>query len=170
MSPFGSICIGAVAGVVVILGIDLLEWLRIDDPIGAWPVHGLCGMWGTWALGLFATGQYGAATATGPDPSSAFKGLFYGGGFHQLQFQIFGSVVICACTFAIAMVVMYAVKALGVLRISPEHELEGLDVVEHGAPAYHPEFAYMGYSPIPSGKSAVTLPVGTPAPSVGVGD
>src|SRR5215472_15416865 len=72
VSPFGAICIGAIAGVVVILGVDLLEYLRIDDPIGAWPVHGLCGVWGTWALGLFATGQYGAATSTGPDASSAF--------------------------------------------------------------------------------------------------
>jgi Amt family ammonium transporter len=173
VSPFGAICIGAIAGVVVILGIDLLEHLRIDDPIGAWPVHGLCGMWGTWALGLFATGQYGSATPTGPDPSTSFKGLFYGGGFHQLQFQIFGSLVICISTFAIALVVMYAVKALGVLRVSEEVELGGLDLHEHGAPAYHPEFAYMGYSPIPSGKSnrppggGVVIPADS---SVGVGD
>jgi Amt family ammonium transporter len=172
VSPFGAICIGAIAGVVVILGIDLLEYLRIDDPIGAWPVHGLCGMWGTWSLGLFATGQYGSATSTGPDASTSFKGLFYGGGFHQLQFQIFGSLVICASTFAIALVVMYAVKSLGVLRISPDVELEGLDIHEHGAPAYHPEFAYMGYSPIPSGKSnrppgGVVIPRDT---AVGVGD
>ncbi len=103
---------------------------------------------------MFATGQYGAATSTGPDPSSAFKGLFYGGGFHQLQFQIFGSLVICSVTFAIALIVMYAIKAMGILRISPEHEIEGLDIHEHGAPAYHPEYAYMGYSPIPAGKSA----------------
>ncbi len=171
VSPFGAICIGAVAGVVVIVGIDLLEYLRIDDPIGAWPVHGLSGMWGTWSLGLFATGQYGAATATGPDPSSAFKGLFYGGGFHQLQFQIYGSVVICAATFVIALAVMYGVKALGILRISPEHELEGLDIVEHGAPAYHPEYAYMGYSPIPGGKSGgVSIPSGASAPSISVGE
>src|SRR5450432_2355414 len=74
VSPFGAIVIGVVAGVVVVLGIDLLEYLRIDDPIGAWPVHGLSGMWGTWSLGLFATGQYGAATNLGPDPSSSFKG------------------------------------------------------------------------------------------------
>jgi Amt family ammonium transporter len=172
VSPFGAICIGAVAGVVVIVGIDLLEHLRIDDPIGAWPVHGLAGMWGTWSLGLFATGQYGAPTATGPDASSAFKGLFYGGGFHQLQFQIFGSLVICTCTFGIALIVMYAVKALGVLRISEEVELQGLDLHEHGAPAYHPEFAYMGYSPIPGGKSnrppgGIVIPADT---SVGVGD
>src|SRR5215510_9036459 len=112
VSPCGAVCIGAIAVVVVVLGVDLLEWLRIDDPIGAWPVHGLCGIWGTLSLGLFATGQYGLPTATGADNSAAltFKGLFYGGGFHQLQFQLFGSVVICASTFAIAMVVMYAVK------------------------------------------------------------
>ena len=172
VSPFGAICIGAVAGVVVIWGIDLLEWLRIDDPIGAWPVHGLNGIWGTLSLGLFATGQYGGATSTGPDASTAFKGLFYGGGFHQLQFQFFGSFIICAVTFSIAMVMMYGVKALGVLRISEEVELGGLDIHEHGAPAYHPEYAFMGYSPIPSGKSN-RPPGGVPIPdgsSIGVGD
>jgi Amt family ammonium transporter len=170
VSPFGAICIGAVAGVVVVLGVDLLEWLRIDDPIGAWPVHGLCGVWGTLSLGLFATGQYGAPTATGADNSSAFAGLFYGGGMHQFWFQLFGSVVICSATFVIALVVMYAVKALGVLRISPEHEIEGLDKVEHGAPAYHPEYAYMGYSPLPPGKPA-TAPAGVPAqPTIAIGD
>jgi Amt family ammonium transporter len=169
VSPFGAICIGAVAGVVVVLGVDLLEHLRIDDPIGAWPVHGLAGIWGTLSLGLFATGQYGAPTATGPDPSSAFTGLFYGGGFHQLQFQIFGSFIICTSTFAIALIVMYALKAVGVLRLSPEHEIEGLDKVEHGAPAFHPEYAYMGYSPLPPGKSAsITIPSGTsPTPAIG---
>jgi ammonium transporter, Amt family len=123
-------------------------------------------------LGLFATGQYGAATSLGPDASSSFKGLFYGGGTHQLQFQIFGSLVVCATTFAIALIVMYAVNALGVLRISPDHELEGLDIVEHGAPAYHPEYAYMGYSPIPAGRSPgiATPPMGATVPVGGVGD
>ena len=86
--------------------------------------------------------------------------------------QIFGSLVICACTFGIALIVMYGVKSLGVLRVSEEVELGGLDLHEHGAPAYHPEFAYMGYSPIPSGKSnrppgSVTIPADT---SIGVGD
>jgi Amt family ammonium transporter len=168
VSPFGAICIGGIAGVVVILGVDLLEYLRIDDPIGAWPVHGLAGIWGTLSLGLFATGQYGAPGPTGADTSSTVTGLFYGGGFTQLKAQAFGSLVVCVATFAIAMIVMYAVKALGVLRISPEHELEGLDIVEHGAPAYHPEFAYMGYSAIPSGKSGgVSAPKST---SISVGD
>ena len=79
--------------------------------------------------------------------------------------------IICAATFAIALVIMYALKAIGVLRISPEHELEGLDIVEHGAPAYHPEYAYMGYSPIPSGKSGgVAIPKGAGAPSISVGE
>jgi Amt family ammonium transporter len=171
VSPFGAICIGAIAGVVVVLGVDLLEHLRIDDPIGAWPVHGLCGVWGTLSLGLFATGQYGAATSTGADASTAFKGLFYGGGFHQLQFQFLGSVVICGVTFSVALIMMYALKALGVLRISAEHEIEGIDKVEHGAPAYHPEYAYMGYSPIPAGVSpTVRVPSGAASTTVGVGE
>ena len=117
--------------------------------------------------GLFATGQYGSATPTGPDPSTSFKGLFYGGGFHQLQFQIFGSLVICSAAFAVALLLMYGVKALGILRISPEHELEGLDIVEHGAPAFHPEYAYMGYSPIPGGKPTPRSPVSGSAITVG---
>jgi len=60
VSPFGACALGAVAGVIVILGIELLEYLRIDDPIGAGPVHGLCGIWGTISLGFFASGQYAA--------------------------------------------------------------------------------------------------------------
>ena len=67
---------------------------------------------------------------------------------------------------AIALIVMYAVKALGVLRISEEVELQGLDIHEHGAPAYHPEFAYMGYSPIPGGRTN-RLPTGGGVPVAG---
>ena len=66
VSPTGACILGAVAGVMVVLGIDLLEFLRIDDPIGAWPVHALCGVWGTLSLGFFACGQYSAA---GSSPS-----------------------------------------------------------------------------------------------------
>ena len=86
VSPLGAILIGAIAGVVVVLGVDLMEFLRIDDPVGAWPVHGLAGIWGTLSLGLFATGEYGAPTTTGADNSagSVVKGLFYGGGTDQL--------------------------------------------------------------------------------------
>jgi len=59
VSPVGAVALGAVAGVIVFLGVELLEWLRIDDPIGAVPVHGICGIWGTLSLGLFASGQFG---------------------------------------------------------------------------------------------------------------
>ncbi len=131
--------IGAVAGVVVVIGVDILEHFRVDDPIGAWPVHGLCGIWGTLSLGLFATGQWG-----GDGESVPLKGLFWGGGIKPLAAQFIGSFVICVATFAIAMAMFYAVKATKTLRISEAGEIEGIDVHEHGAPAYHPEFGGPG--------------------------
>jgi ammonium transporter, Amt family len=148
VSPFGAIMIGAVAGVVVVWGTDLLEWLRIDDPCGAWPVHGAAGMWGTYSLGLFATGQFGASTPTGADTSSVVKGLFYGGGIDQLVAQFIGNTSIGVGVFVVALVLMYAVKATGTLRVSEEGELEGLDLHEHGTEAY-PEavIAHNGRSP-----------------------
>src|SRR3984957_11909503 len=138
VSPFGALMLGAVAGVVVILATDLLEYLRIDDPCGAWPVHGACGIWGTWSLGLFATGQFGAATSTGADNSagSIVTGLFYGGGTDQFIAQVIGNAAIGVGVFVVAMILMYAVKATGTLRISKEGELEGLDLHEHGGHAY----------------------------------
>jgi Amt family ammonium transporter len=138
VSPFGAIMIGLVAGVFVVLGTDFLEWLRIDDPCGAWPVHGLCGIWGTLSLGLFATGQFGAPTPTGADNSAAavVKGLFYGGGTDQLVAQCIGNFSIGIGVFIVAMILMYAVKATGTLRVSKEGEQEGLDLHEHGGEAY----------------------------------
>jgi Amt family ammonium transporter len=93
VNQLGAVIIGTVAGVLVVLGIDLLEHFRIVDPIGAWPVHGLCGMWGTWSLGLFATGQYFLPGPNGADTSSAVTGLFYGGGVSQLWSQVFGNLL-----------------------------------------------------------------------------
>ena len=139
VNAFGAVCIGAVAGVVVVIGVDLLEHFRVDDPIGAWPVHGLAGIWGTLSLGLFATGQFAGATGT-PNP----KGLFWGGGARLLGAQFIGSLVMCTATFAIAMAMFYAVKATKTLRISEAGEVEGIDVHEHGSPAYHPEFGGPG--------------------------
>ena len=139
VNAFGAVAIGAVAGVVVVIGVDLLEHFRVDDPIGAWPVHGLAGIWGTLSLGLFATGQFAGATGT-PNP----KGLFWGGGARLLGAQFIGSLVMCTATFAIAMAMFYAVKATKTLRISEAGELEGIDVHEHGSPAYHPEFGGPG--------------------------
>jgi Amt family ammonium transporter len=136
VSGLGAIILGAVAGVVVVWGTDLLEWLRIDDPCGAWPVHGLAGMWGTYSLGLFATGQFGAPTPTGADNSAPVRGLFYGGGTDQLVAQFIGNTSICLGVFVVSMVLMYAVKATGTLRVSQEGEEEGLDIHEHGGEAY----------------------------------
>ncbi len=139
VSPVGAILLGAVGGVVVVAGVELLEWLRIDDPIGAVPVHGLCGIWGTLSLGLFACGKYGATGPTAPDNSAPLVGLFYGGGWTLLAAQALGSLIVTASTFAAAMAVMYLVKAFGVLRVSEAGELYGLDLHEHGIPAY-PEY------------------------------
>ena len=139
VSPTGAVLLGGVAGVVVVLGVELLEWLRIDDPIGAVPVHGMCGIWGTLSLGLFACGKYGSTGPIAPDNSAPLAGLFYGGGLQVLKAQIIGSVCITLATFAVAMVVMLLVNATGMLRVSEEGERYGLDLHEHGISAY-PEY------------------------------
>jgi len=162
VSPAGACWLGLIAGVIVILGVDLLEYLRIDDPIGAWPVHGLCGIWGTLSLGLFACGQYAAvgSSPTGvptitPGSADALTGLFYHGGPKVLIAQCIGSFIICASTFAIAMTVFAVLKAVGLLRISKEGEVEGMDLHEHGISAY-PEYVI----------SALAAPSGMPRDTV----
>jgi Amt family ammonium transporter len=180
VSPTGACILGAVAGVIVILGADLLEYVRIDDPIGAWPVHGLCGIWGTLSLGLFACGQY-QASGSQPGgvptvaPGQGLAGLFYHGGFTLLWAQCIGSFVICASTFAIAMAVFAVLHAFKRLRISKEGETEGLDLHEHGISAY-PEYVVAPWA-APSGMSpelvnpvpvARSVPAGHGAATVGM--
>jgi Amt family ammonium transporter len=138
VNAFGSVVIGLVGGVLVVVGIDLIEHLRIDDPIGAVAVHGVCGIWGTWSLGLFATGQFVDAVGAKPE------GLFWGGGGKLLFAQVWGNVAIGALAFGAGMLLMHAVKLTKTLRVSEEGELEGIDIHEHGSPAYLPEAAYMG--------------------------
>jgi Amt family ammonium transporter len=139
VSPTGSILLGGVAGVLVVLGVELLEYLRIDDPIGAVPVHGMCGIWGTISLGFFACGKYGATGPITADNSAPLKGLFYGGGTQVLVAQLVGSLIITVSTFVVAYAVMKAVNAMGLLRVSEEGERLGLDLHEHGISAY-PEY------------------------------
>ncbi|MFL6257159.1 MAG: ammonium transporter, partial [Pyrinomonadaceae bacterium] len=115
VSPAGSIAIGAVGGVIVVLGVELLEWLRIDDPIGAVPVHGFCGIWGTLSLGLFASGQFGVTGAIAADNTAPLTGLFYGGGTHLLGAQAAGSLIVTVATFVVSLGVMYSIHALGLL-------------------------------------------------------
>jgi len=153
VSPFGSVMIGAIAGVIVIIGVDLLEYLRIDDPIGAVPVHMINGIWGTLSLGLFASGQYAAAGSDpiAPDLSSKLTGLFYGGGSKVLIAQAIGSGVTTLATLVVSFAVFYALDAVGRLRLSEEGEHDGLDIHEHGISAY-PEYVI----------SALASPAGAP--------
>ncbi len=139
VSPVGAVMLGGIAGVVVVLGVEVLEWLRIDDPIGAVPVHGFCGIWGTLSLGLFACGKYGATGPLAADNSAPLAGLFYGGGLTVLKAQAIGSLIITAATFGVSLAVMYAIKGIGLLRVSAAGETYGLDLHEHGIPAY-PEY------------------------------
>jgi Amt family ammonium transporter len=155
VSPTGSIILGGIAGVIVVLGVELLEWLRIDDPIGAVPVHGICGIWGTLSLGFFAVGKYGAAGALGPDNSAPLRGLLYGGGFKLLEAQIIGSAIVTISTFAVAMLVMYLVNSVGLLRVSREGELYGLDLHEHGISAY-PEYVITALGTPSGSREAVS--------------
>lgn len=110
-----AIIIGAVAGLVVVGGIKLLETLKIDDPVGAFPVHGLCGVWGGIAVAIF--GDYGDET---------------GGWLAQLT----GSIVIPLYAFATMFILFSILKAIGLLRVSEEDEMVGLDLSEHGQSAY----------------------------------
>jgi Amt family ammonium transporter len=162
VSPTGAIILGAIAGVIVVVAVDVLEALKIDDPIGAVPVHGICGIWGTLSLGLFACGQYGATGPIAPDNSAPLTGLFYGGGMQVLIAQAIGSVIVTSATFGVSLVLMYAVKAMGYLRVTQEGELQGLDLHEHGIPAY-PEYA-LHTSAMPQGAPGFTAAAfgGTP--------
>jgi Amt family ammonium transporter len=156
VSPTGAFFIGIAGGLIVVWATDALEYLRIDDPIGAVPVHLACGIWGTLSLGLFATGTYGLPTPMGADLSVTVKGLFYGGGMAQLVAQAMGSAAVVGATLVSSFVLMYAVKATGTLRVSREGELEGLDLHEHGVLAY-PEYALLAGSAV-MGSTAVTSP------------
>ncbi|MHC4235420.1 MAG: ammonium transporter [Planctomycetota bacterium] len=126
VSHGSSIFIGVVAGVLVVYGIEWLNRLQIDDVVGAFPVHGLCGIWGTLAVGLFGRELLGAPT----------EGLFYGGGFGQLGTQALG-VIACLAFTALAMwIVFKLIDAVIGLRVSKETELRGLDQDEHGMESY----------------------------------
>ncbi len=167
VNPTGAFFIGIIGATAMIIGLEVLEYLRIDDPIGAVPVHMFAGMAGTMSLGLFAAGRFGLPTPTGADVSAPVEGLFYGGGTHLLWVQTYGAVSVAVAVFAVSMVLMYAVKATRTLRISEEGEREGLDIHEHGASAY-PEFVVNrgmlgGFTGPPAGNGA--MPPSAPVPA-----
>jgi Amt family ammonium transporter len=165
--------IGAIAGCLVPLGVDLLERLRIDDPIGAVAVHGFVGIWGTLAVGLFATGQFGVPGPEGADNSVTVRGLFYGGGTSQLVVQMVGSasavVVVSVVSFALFKFVR-SLPGTWNLRLEKELELEGIDYAEHGNRAYHMEFGHGMTYTTPAGMTSDRALVGVGGPPDGDGD
>ena len=133
LSVFGTALIGIVAGVIATNGVLLLDRRRIDDPVGAIPVHLFCGLWGTIALGFLADPD---AVPGGNGPA----GALYGGGVAQLGSQVIGVVVICSFV-AVAVGIMFLVmNSMDILRVTPEVEAAGLDLAEHATPAYNDDF------------------------------
>jgi len=127
VSPAGALIIGLIAGVLVVLSVEFIDAkLQIDDPVGAVSVHGVCGVWGTIAVGLFAA----------PGNGIAGTGLFYGGGFSQLGVQALGSLSVFAWVFITASIVFLAIKKTVGLRVDAKDEREGLDTSEHGMESY----------------------------------
>lgn len=135
---FGAVIIGAVAGVLVVFGVWLLDYkLRVDDPVGAVAVHFMNGIWGTLATGLFATTSA---------PGSELSGLFYGGGFKLLGLQILGIVSVCAWTAVTITITFFIIKATVGLRVTEEEEIVGLDALEHGLTSAYAGFSMMDIS------------------------
>ena len=151
---FGAIIIGAVAGLLVVFGVWLLDHvLHIDDPVGAVAVHCMNGIWGTLAVGLFATDTapgYSIGNASG----ETLTGVFYGGGFELLGLQFVGFISVAAWTAVTITIAFLVIKAIVGLRVDREEEILGLDVTEHGLPsayagfAMQPEYIEEGSEPI----------------------
>jgi Amt family ammonium transporter len=139
----GAIIIGAVSGVLVIIGVEFIDKvLHVDDPVGAIAVHGLNGIWGTLAVGLFANPHLVDAFDSSGEALTGVAGLFYGGGASLLGIQALGVLSIGAYT-AIAMILVFLViKKLNGLRVSKEEEILGLDVTEHGLPSAYADFSF----------------------------
>ena len=123
VAPVSAVIIGIIAGILVVLGVAFLDKIRVDDPVGAVPVHGMNGVWGTLAVGLF----------------HSEKGLFTGGGISQLGVQALGAISIFSFVAVTMGIVFFLIKKTIGLRVSPDEEGEGLDVAEHSMESY-PEF------------------------------
>jgi Amt family ammonium transporter len=143
VSSVGALVIGALAGVLVVGSVLFFDRVKVDDPVGAISVHGVCGAFGTICVGLFATA----------DTDFWQQGLFYGGGTDQLVTQVIGVLAVGAFVAAAAGLLFVLIKVTIGLRVSQEEELAGLDVLEHGGPGYGSDL----------------LPAGIPSPSATVG-
>ncbi|MPZ99720.1 MAG: ammonium transporter [Dehalococcoidia bacterium] len=169
VEPWAAVIIGGIGGGVIVFGVELLDRLKIDDPVGAVPVHLFNGIWGTLAVGLFTTQGY-MGDAYGVETAS--YGLFMGGGVNMLLVQLLGVASVAAWAVGTSVVLFGLIKLTVGLRVTEAEELSGLDVGEHGMESY-PEFTggrdpfsgYSGGAPAPAGAPAMaTQPVPNPAP------
>jgi Amt family ammonium transporter len=135
VSMGSAFIIGAIAGVLVVFAVTFFDTIKIDDPVGATSVHLVCGVWGTLAVGLFSTGP-GVYSWYGEGAGPA-TGLLLGGGITQLIPQIVGILSVGGFTVLLSTIFWLALKATLGIRVSPEEELVGLDVSEHGMEAYN---------------------------------
>jgi len=150
VDALGALTIGLVAGVLVVLAVECIDIkLKVDDPVGAVAVHGVCGVWGTVAVGLFAVEG----------------GLFYGGGASLLGVQSLGVVTIAAWTFATVGLTFFIIKKVNGLRVSAKEEIAGLDITEHGLAAAYADFM-VATAGIPELEAADAVPMDTAIPVV----
>jgi ammonium transporter, Amt family len=140
VAPWAAVLIGCGSGVIAVFGVIFVEGIGIDDPIGAVAVHGMSGVWGTLACGLFAVPSLASKLATG------HGGLVYTGSFHQLGVQALGLVAVGGFSFGTSFGALWALNKVWGIRVEPTVESQGLDVHEHGMWGY-PEF----YIPVPGG-------------------
>ena len=140
VAPWAAVVIGLVSGVIAVVGVLAVERIGIDDPIGAVAVHGVSGVWGTVATGLFAVPALAATLKTGQG------GFVYTGSLHQVWVQLIGLAAVGAFTFSASFACLWTMKRLWGIRVEEETETAGLDVSEHGMWGY-PEF----YIPVPGG-------------------
>lgn len=135
VDAIGAAVIGIVSGILIVVAVEFVDIkLKIDDPVGAFSVHGVNGMWGGLAVGLFATGN----------GQNGIKGLFYGGGFAQLGKQALGIVTIVAWTVVCMIIVFTIIKKTVGLRVTKDEEMKGLDICEHGLISAYADFMPIG--------------------------
>jgi Amt family ammonium transporter len=151
VSPLSAAIIGLLAGVVVVFSVILLDRAKVDDPVGAVSVHGVCGALGTIALGLFAQEGYAPPNTTG-------NGLLFGGGFQLLLAQTVGVVSVFAWCVVTGLILFGLLKVTVGIRVSPEEEIAGLDVGEHGIAAY-PDFVLATPGQFSVGAAGTAPPV-----------
>ncbi len=149
ITPVGAVITGFLGGLLVVGSVIFIDRRGIDDPVGAISVHGVCGVWGTLAVGLFAVNGDAFVDAAFPledGTEYTASGLFYGGGVNQLIVQLIGVLIVAAWVLVTTGILFAVLKSTMGLRVSEQEEIEGLDIHEHGAPGYGPDVTMSGSS------------------------